>query len=135
MKTKPGWKNCTNAGPSLKFEFICGMRLKKSENVRIRSENKSFSDSGCGKFQIQQTKTKTELFRLRLTIYPISAFETGKCTCFQTAARNTVLCQPIKFWLRFFLFEFGIVSGKNAAGKSGYGAGERTFVRTRRSGT
>ena len=64
--------------------------------------------------QIQQIKTKTELFRLRLTVYPVSAFEAGKYTCFQTAAQNTVLCQPIKFCLRFFLFEFEIVGGKRS---------------------
>ena len=66
------------------------------------------------KFKIQQIKTKTELFQLRLTVYPVSAFEAGKYTCFQTAAQNTVLCQPIKFCLRFFLFEFEIVGGKRS---------------------
>ena len=58
------------------------------------------------------------------TVCLSSAFETGKYTCFQTAGRNTVLCQSIKFCLRFFLFEFEIVSGENAAGEFGYGDGE-----------
>ena len=69
-------------------------------------------------------KTKTELFRLLLTVYLTSAFETEKNPRFQTTAQNTFLCQSIKFCLRFFLFEFEIVSGENAAGESGYGDGE-----------
>ena len=51
------------------------------------------------------------------TICLPSAFETGKYTCFQTAAQNTVLCQPIKFCLRFFLSEFEIVGEKAQSGR------------------
>ena len=69
-------------------------------------------------------KNKDRTFSTMTTVCLPSVFETGKYTCFQTAAQNTVLCQSMKFCLRFFLFEFEIVSGENAAGESGYGDGE-----------
>ncbi len=76
------------------------------------------------KFQIQQTKTKTELFRLLLTVHPISAFETEKNPRFQTTAQNTVFMSVDKVLSSVFLSGFEIVSGENAAGESGYGDGE-----------
>ena len=51
--------------------------------------------------KFNKQKTKTELFRLLLTVHPISAFETEKNPRFQTTAQNTFLCQSIKFCLLF----------------------------------
>ena len=64
-------------------------------------------------------KTKTELFRLRLTVYPVSAFQTGNASIFKHQHRAQFLYQPIKFCLLFFLSEFGIVSGKAQPGSPG----------------
>ena len=69
-------------------------------------------------------KNKDRTISTMTTVCQPSVFETGKYTCFQTTAQNTVLCQPIKFCLRFFLSEFGIVSGENAAGEAGDCEGE-----------
>ena len=62
-------------------------------------------------------KNKDRTFSTMTTVCLPSAFETGKYTCFQTAAQNTVLCQPIKFCLRFFLSEFEIVGEKAQSGR------------------
>ena len=51
--------------------------------------------------KFNKQKTKTELFRLLLTVYLTSAFETEKNPRFQTTAQNTFLCQSIKFCLLF----------------------------------
>ena len=64
-------------------------------------------------------KTKTELFRLRLTVCPVSAFQTGNASIFKHQHRAQFLYQPIKFCLLFFLSEFGIVSGKAQPGSPG----------------
>ena len=68
-------------------------------------------------------KTKTELFRLRLNVYPVSAFQTENASVFKHQYRIQFPYQPIKFCLLFF-FEFEIVNGESAAGESGYGDGE-----------
>ena len=54
-------------------------------------------------------KNKDRTFSTMTTVCQPSAFETGKNICFQTATQNTVLCQPIKFCLRFFLSAFKII--------------------------
>ena len=68
-------------------------------------------------------KTKTELYRLQPTVYPISIFATGNRPAFKHQHSTQFPYQPIKFCLLFF-FEFEIVNGESAAGESGYGDGE-----------
>ena len=64
-------------------------------------------------------KQKQNFFRLRLTVYPVSAFQTGNVSIFKHQHRAQFLYQPIKFCLLFFLSEFGIVSGKAQPGSPG----------------
>ena len=64
-------------------------------------------------------KTKTDFFRLRLTVYPVSAFQTGNAPVFKYQHRTQFPYQPIKFSLLFFLSEFGSVSGKEQPGSPG----------------
>ena len=54
-------------------------------------------------------KNKTELFRLRLTVYPVFAFQTGNAPIFKHQQRIQFPYQPIKFCLRFFLSAFEII--------------------------
>ena len=62
-------------------------------------------------------KTKTELYQLLLAVYPISAFETGKYTRFQTTAQNTFLCQSIKFCHLFSCLNLKLYVEKTQPGR------------------
>ena len=54
--------------------------------------------------KFNKQKTKTELFRLQPTVYPVSAFETGNYTRFQTSVQNTVSVSADKVLSSFLLF-------------------------------
>ena len=69
-------------------------------------------------------KVKTGLSRLQSTLFQLSFLKAGIYIHFKAAVRATAPYQPIKFCLLFFLFEFEIVNGENAAGEYGYGDGE-----------
>ena len=102
-----------------------------SENVRIRSENKSFSDSSCPYSAIfcsypistaadnfnYNHKNEDRTFSTTANVYPVSAFQTGNAPIFKHQHRTQFPYQPIKFCLLFFLSEFEIVREKTQPGR------------------